>query len=604
MIDLKNILDDISNTNLKPISGTDAGFLYVETPTSPMHIGGLTIVEGELSFDDFKNVIKARLLKLPKFRKRLVQVPFNLDYPYWADDPNFDLDLHIQHIALPQPRDWNTLRTLASSIQSIPLDQSRPLWSITFIEGLDGLSQVKPGSVAIQTKCHHVMIDGVSGMDVMGVLYDREPKKLSAEELIDVPFKPEPLPSDVSVLFKSYSEFIKDPFKLPKVASQTLGNLLKSRMTPRFQSVELPQSSRSAPRTIFNGNVVAKRTWGTAILSFDRIKALKNIMGVTVNDVMLAICAGGIRRYLLEKDKLPKQSLIGMVPISVRKKGENNEINNQISAMLIPLATQIENPIERLEAINDITMTGKSRHKAQGAKTLTKMADAVPFGLANLAAGVYSRYNLMKVHQPVMNVVISNVPGPNFPLYLNGHKILSIMAMAPVIHGMGLIINVLTYNGRATISATSDASTIPDIDVFVRYIREEANLLEKLILEQKEKPQIEKISEVEKAFKKVKAYLEEHTEVTEGKEGMYQFNVEGREMEYWQVNLNKSPSLVKKGNYKDPDAAVNIQSKYLLRILNGELDVQLAFLQGRIKVDGDMEKLMNLLPIFNAMKGE
>ena len=219
-------------------------------------------------------------------------------------------------------------------------------------------------------------------------------------------------------------------------------------------------------------------------------------MDVTVNDLILAICAGGIRKYLQEREKLPLQPLVANVPISIRGKGKNQKLDNQISNMLVKIATHIKDPIERLEYIHDQTDQGKTRHKAVGAKTLSKMANAVPFGLANLAATLYSKYNIKEFHRPPFNVTITNVPGPQNPLYLKGHKILSIFGLTPVLDGFGLIIAAFSYNGNVSITATSDAKTMPDADKFARYIRESANELEKIILNKQKKnakPNVEKI---------------------------------------------------------------------------------------------------------------
>ena len=482
MTNYRKIIQKAIDPPLSQISGTDAAFLYAESPNSPMHVGALTIVEGSLSYKDFKDKIASILHELPKFRQRLLSVPFNLGYPYWADDPNFDIDVHLHRIALPKPGDWRTLRDLSSTIFSNPLDHRRPLWSVSFIEGLDAASQVPPGSVAILTKIHHVMIDGVSGMDIMGKLYDKEDKKpnqTNKEKDQPVPFYPSPLPSELSLLTKSYIGFLKNPLKFARATSSLLFKSLNANEAAGLKS---KNSTSTVPRTIFNENVSAKRKWASSILSLDRIKVLKNEANVTLNDIILTICSGALRKYLLDKNELPEQPLVANVPISIRSHSNPTEMNNQISNMFIPLATQLDNPLERLDAIHEHTKKGKAKHKALGAKTIAKMADAVPYGLANLAAGIYSRYNLAKLHNPIFNVTITNVPGPQRPLFLNGHKVYTLMAMGPVLDGLGLIIAILSYNGMVTISSTSDESTMPDIEVFSRYIRTSANELEEMIL--------------------------------------------------------------------------------------------------------------------------
>ena len=218
-----------------------------------------------------------------------------------------------------------------------------------------------------------------------------------------------------------------------------------------------------------------------------------------MNDVMLAICAGALRRYLLEKGKLPNKPLVAMMPISTRAEGDTETHGNQITPILIQIATNIEDPIERLEMIHENTSRGKAYHGAIGAKTLSNMAEAMPFGIAHQAAQLYSRFHVAEMHNPVFNVTITNVPGPNIPLYMNGHQILSIMGMAPIIDGMGLIITILSYNGLVTVSPTSDANSMPDIDIFTRYIRESANELETAILAHRKEKTVKAVKKTEKA---------------------------------------------------------------------------------------------------------
>ena len=200
---IQNFLDGALDNSIQQISGSDATFLYAESPSSPMHIATLIIMEGSIEFDDFKAIVASKLHLIPKFRKRLLNVPLNLDYPYWVDDPNFDIDLHINRLRLPEPANWKTLREMTSSIFSSPLDLRRPLWSIDFIEGLDEVSQVPKGSVAIVSKVHHVMIDGSSGVGIMGILFDKSSDDKDKEIPKPKPFEPDALPDEINLLLKS-----------------------------------------------------------------------------------------------------------------------------------------------------------------------------------------------------------------------------------------------------------------------------------------------------------------------------------------------------------------------------------------------------------------
>ena len=601
MID--KLIKQFNNPNVNPISGMDATFLYTETPTSPMHIGSVAVIEGSLDFQKFKATIHSRIHMIPKLRQRLVYVPFSIDYPYWVDDPNFDIDMHIHHIALPSPGNWKSLRKIASQIFSEPLSQTRPLWSFTFVEGLDNIPQVPKGSVAVISKMHHVAIDGVGGAGILGLLFDFSPeaKEIPAPK----PYRPAPIPNEIAMMLKSTLSFVEKPLKFPRLISEAVLASFKTGVLTRVKKVDLPTAPFSAPPSPLNGIISAQRKWNTAILSLERVKALKKIMDTTLNDVVLAICAGALRRYLLEKDKLPIKPMVAMVPISMREKQDKNPEGNKISSMLVQLATNIEDPIERLETIHENTLTGKTYNGAVGAQALATMAEAVPFGIANQAARLYSRFQISEMHNPVFNVTITNVPGPQFPLYLNGHKLLSIMGMAPIIDGMGLIITVFSYDGYITLSPTSDAKSMPDIDIFSRYLRESANELEAAILAIKEKKaKAKKVAPKAKSdalFAHVKKHLKLNAEFIKPNNGMFQFNVTGAAPRVWKIDLNKSPGEVRRTKAKDPDAVFTIADEHLLRIGKGELNFQTAFIQGRLKLDGDMNKAMKLGTIISKL---
>jgi len=600
---LNKLLKGLQDKNVESISGMDATFLYTETPTSPMHVGSVAVIEGALDFATFRNRIRSRIHMVPKLRKRLVYVPMSIDYPYWVDDPNFDIDMHINHIKLPGKGDWKALRQVASSIFSEHLDQSRPLWSFTFVEGLDHIPQVKKGSVAVISKIHHVAIDGAGGAGILGLIFDMSPIKTEFKE--PKPFNPAPIPNELAMVLKSTMSFAQNPLKFPKLLSEVFTATFKSGVLSRAQRADLPTAPFTAPATPINGLVAARRKWNTAILSLDRIKVLKKKMGTTINDVILAICAGALRRYLLEKNKLPKKPLVAMVPISTRGSGIESSGNN-ISSMLVQLATNIENPIERLEVIQENTDRGKTYNGAVGAKTLSKMAEAVPFGVANQAARLYSRFHVSELHNPVFNVTITNVPGPQFPLYLEGHKLLSIMGMAPVIDGMGLIITVLSYDGHVTISPTSDVKSMPDLDTFTVYLREAANELEAAILNhdkkeaKKAKPKPKK-AKSDGLMAHIKKFLKANPDLMRPDSGLFQFDVTGDVPTSWRIDLNASPASIRKGKAKDPDATLTVKDEHLVKLGMGKMSMQAAFIQGRLKLDGDLNKAMAIGVVLKKM---
>ena len=602
---IKDLLQDALDVSIQQVSGQDATFLYSESPSSPMHVATLTIVEGSIEFNDFKEIVASKLHLIPKFRKRLLNVPLNLDYPYWVDDPNFDIDLHINRLKLPDPSNWKTLREMTSAIFSSPLDLRRPLWSISFIEGLDEVSQVPKGSIAIVSKIHHVMIDGSSGVGIMGILFDKNKEDKNKKPAPTRPYEPEPLPDGISLLLKSSYGFFKNPLKVPKLIGETAFSLLKGKMKSQLNSKKsIHKNSFSTPKTIFNESVSPRRTWGTAILAFDRINTLRKIMNVSVNDLILAICAGGIRKYLEEKEKLPVQPLVANVPISIRVKGDKQKMDNQISNMLVKIATHIKDPIKRLEYIQEQTNMGKSRHKAVGAKALSKMADAVPFGLANLAAGLYTRYNIKEFHRPPFNVTITNVPGPQNPLYLKGHKIVGIFGLTPVLDGFGLIIAAFSYNGIVSITTTSDAKTMPDADKFSRYIRESANELEKIILtkgKQKTTTKIEKKKSMA-FFSAFKKFLNEHEKLREQAIGQYDFQLDLNKNEAnYQLEILKDAVAIRKKKTVKPLVKIEIEDTTLFNLYKKKLLLEEVLIQERIKLTGtkkNTEKLTQLLSKF------
>lgn len=597
---IKDLLQNASDDSIQQVSGQDATFLYAESPTSPMHIATLTIMEGSIEFEDFKAIVASKLHLIPKFRKRLLNVPMDLDYPYWVDDPNFDIDLHINRLKLPNPSNWKTLREMTSSIFSSPLDLRRPLWSIDFIEGLDEVSQVPKGSVAIVSKVHHVMIDGSSGVGIMGILFDKNEADKDKTIPKPKPFEPEPLPDELTLLLKSSQDFLKNPLKIPKLIGETAFSFIKGNFKSQISLKKSNKSSFSTPNTIFNNSVSPKRTWGTAILSFDRINTLRKIMNVSVNDMILGICAGGIRRYLEEKEKLPVQPLVANVPISIRVKGEKQEMNNQISNMLVRIATHIKDPVERLEYIQEQTNRGKTRHKAVGAKALSKMADAVPFGLANLAAGLYSKYNIKEFHRPPFNVTITNVPGPQTPLYLRGHKILSIFGLTPVLDGFGLIIAAFSYNGLVSLTTTSDAKTMPDADKFSRYIRESANELEKIILargNQKENSTIQKLKSTS-FFTSLKKYLNTNDKIKKNHIGIFDFELtfNNKKVNY-QLDISSTTISVRKKKATKSIVKIEIDDENLSNLYKKKLLLNEVVIQGRIKLTGSKKNTNNFLKL-------
>jgi hypothetical protein len=311
------------------------------------------------------------------------------------------------------------------------------------------------------------------------------------------------------------------------------------------------------------------------------------------------MCAGALRRYLDEKGELPLKPLVAMVPVSTRTKDEEGAMGNQVSAMFVQLATDVADPVERLRQIRRNTMSGKAYQNAIGAKTLANYAEFIPFGLAGQAARLYSRMHVAEMHRPIFNVVITNVPGPQIDLYVAGHKLLANLGMGPIYDGMGLIIPVLSYNGVVSISPTSDVNTMPDIDIFARYLRDAANELETEVLKLRPVEALipeEKVIEPESTafFEHMHTFLQENPDFLRPDTGVFQYNIKGSVPRTWVMALNEPPGSVQQGVADNPDATFTIEDKHLLRMLQGDLDPQIAFMQGKLRIKGDIGRALKL----------
>ncbi len=472
---------------MQQLTGLDSIFLYLETDNAPMHIGGLSILdartpEGRFGLADLRRILASRLHRSRTFTQRLVEVPLNLGNPYWVEDEDFDLDRHLERTQLPEPGGWKELSALVAWEMSQPLPRDRPLWQILMVEGVDGIDGVPRGSVALIAKIHHAAIDGVSGTEIMAALYDVEPTlpraKVAPAEAPTGSGQRQQRPGAVKLLRQSGKHLIEAPGALPGAIGDTVKGLVKSGAVWGLKRVKPPPLPFSAPRTRWNAPVSPERVWGSAHLSLERIKAIRQRAEATVNDVVLTVCAGALRRYLVEKDELPKRPLVAMVPISVRSEDEKGTMGNVVSAMLVSLATDQADPAERLATIRQGATASKIHHQAIGARTLTDYTEFIPFALAGLGARLYTRMHLAEKHKPVFNLVITNVPGPQMPLYVAGARLLAHAGTGPIFDGMGLIMPVFSYNGALSIAATSDRAMMPDVEVFASYLTASLDELE------------------------------------------------------------------------------------------------------------------------------
>jgi WS/DGAT/MGAT family acyltransferase len=444
---------------MERLSGMDATFLYVETPSGHMHVAMVGIYDvstmpGGYSFDAIKEMIRQRLPLVPPFRRRLVEVPFQFHHPVWIEDPHFNLDYHVRRIGCPAPGGRRELGEVAGQIASIPLDRTRPLWEAWVIEGL------KQNRVGFVIKVHHSAIDGASGAEIMTALYDLEPE---GREIEEDPVPAEHVPTDLELV--SYAAVSKlrlfgDAIGLVERTVRSVAKVVGNARNPSLKHGAIPLT---APRTPFNGSISAHRTVSFARLPLDEIKAVKEALDVKVNDVVLAVCSGTLRRYLEAHDALPETPLIAVVPVSVRTDEERGSQGNKVSAMFTSLATDVDDPAERLDAIVASTQGAKEDHNAIGARTLTDWAEWAAPRTFGLAARLYSSMGLANSHRPIHNLVISNVPGPPFPLYMAGAELVAACPMGPIMDGARLNITVLSYRDHLDIGFLGDRAPVPDI---------------------------------------------------------------------------------------------------------------------------------------------
>ncbi len=440
------------------LTGLDASFLYMETPTLHMHVAitavfDPTTVPGGYSFRRVRQLINDRIPLAPVFQRRLVEVPMRLGHPIWVDDPEFDIDNHLRRAALPSPGGMRELGDFAADVISRQLHRDRPLWEMWIVEGLED------GKIALVAKMHHSTIDGVSGAELLGVLFDLEPDMPNS-----APRTPRQLdariPSGLELVSQAMVSGLWAPFDVGRMMLRTTRSIFGIRRIRQSQTAKaaLPLT---APRTSINVAVHSRRRVAFAAASLADAKKLKNEMGTTVNDVVLAVCAGALRTYLLAGDELPDIPLVAVVPVSVTPDVAELKGSNKVSAMFVQLPCHIDDPLERLRAIHEGTKGAKEEHKALGATTLQNWAEHATPNVFAAAARLYTGMKLADRHRPVANLVVSNVPGPDFPLYLGGSQLLGMFPLGPVMDGMGLNITIMSYLGVLYWGLASDARAVP-----------------------------------------------------------------------------------------------------------------------------------------------
>jgi WS/DGAT/MGAT family acyltransferase len=479
---------------VRQLTALDEQFLALEGPRHYGHVGGVAVLDpstapgGKLELADLQYTIAERLPLVPPFRWRLVEVPFDLDYGYWIDDPDFDLDFHVRELALPAPGNDQQLAEQVARIFARPLDRARPLWEIYLIHNYGG------DKVVLLTKIHHAVVDGLSGAEIMGALLDLSPE--GREPPPPLKDAGDTQPGDLELLARGLAGLPRYPLRLLRSVPRALPNIdevpslagipgLKAagRVAETAQRAlgggrrVVGRNDLVPPRTSFNGRVSPHRRFAFGQLSLDDVKAIKNEYGATVNDVVVTICAGAVRRWLIEHRELPAEPLVAQIPVSVRTEEQYGTYGNRILIMSAPLFTNEADPVKRLELHHEALLEMKERHKALPAELLQDANQFVPPAVFSRAARLSFTLASSGRGRPAWNLVISNVPGPQFPLYLAGARLEANYPVSVVTDGLGLNITVMSYCGHLDFGIVADREQMPDLWSLIDWLRDEVEEL-------------------------------------------------------------------------------------------------------------------------------
>jgi WS/DGAT/MGAT family acyltransferase len=473
---------------MQQLTGLDAAFLAMETRTVFGHVGSVCVIDPStapepLTFERFTTAIEERLALIPVFRRRLVEVPFGLDQPYWIEDSHFDIEFHVRELALPSPGDAQQLAEQVARLHARPLDRSRPLWEVYLITGLEG------GRAAFYSKVHHAAIDGVSGNDIFAAVLDLAPE---GRPLPPIPKRAaEEPPNGLGLLARSAVSLAGHPLRATKVTASLL------KLVPGFVSAAasaiLPSNGRAsdddallaqpglrAPHTPFNATITQHRRVAFSDIPLADVKRIKNAAGLTVNDVVMTLCAGALRRWLTDHDALPATPLVSAVPVSVRTEDQQGTHGNRVSMMFAGLATHLSDPRNRLRASHEAMRAAKEQHGAIPASLLADVSQFAAPVLANQAWRLSARLRLLERVNP-FNLIISNVPGPNIPLYCAGAQVLAYYPVSAITDGQGLNITVMSYRDTLHFGLIACRELVPDIGQLAHYLEEEVGVLTKAV---------------------------------------------------------------------------------------------------------------------------
>ena len=436
------------------LSGLDASFLYNETRTQHVHtlkyaVLDVTGVSGGFAVDRVREELDARLHLLPPFRRRLVDVPLGLHHPVWIEDPHLDLAAHVRVMTVPAPGGRREMDDVISELASWQLDRKRPLWECWILEGLaDDLDHpgAEPSSgrhVGFLVKMHHALADGVAAAALLANVMETEPDAVDPPPPVE-PWRAEPVPPWWRLLIDAAVDAVASLRRLPGLVRRTISGGRAVARRRKEAEVSPPLPILHTGNTRFNGRLTANRSFATADLSLDDVKAVRQAFDVSVNDVVLGIVAGALRSHLLKVGDLPDRPLVAGVPVSAPT-DEVRLSGNRVSNMFTSLRTDIEDPVERLAAIHDVTGAAKEVQNLLGIDMLADWVEYAPPRPYSWAMKLYSRLGLAERHRPPINCVVSNVPGPRDPLYIAGARLVGIWSVGPILEGIGLNVTVWSY---------------------------------------------------------------------------------------------------------------------------------------------------------------
>ena len=460
---------------MRRISNTDASFFYADTQRTPSVVGGLMIYDqstagrGKVRFKEILSWIEDRLHLWGPFTQRLVRVPFDLDLPYLAEDPNFDVEFHVRHLSLPKPGDWRQLCILASRIYSRPLDMNRPLWEVNVIEGLDRVEGLPKGSFAVLVKLHHMVVDGMGTVSLLQALHSdtkvATPPRAPVREAASV----KPLPGDIAMITKSLPSLARQPLTTAQSALSLVRGELKAR---RLKSENNVASAPSAPMTRFNKEVSPYRVFEAVDFKLDDFRHIKKLVErASVNDVAIAVCGGAMRRYLAATNELPDESLVAMCPISVRTGPAGMEAGNQITDMTVAMGTDIADPLQRLQAVKMRTDDAKQLAQTRGSEMLESVMGLVSPATASWFFRSAEGMKWISRIKPVCNTFVSNVPGIPYDMYFSGAKLVRSYVLAPLGDGMGIFHAITGYQDQLSVCITADREMLPDPSFYAECVQ-------------------------------------------------------------------------------------------------------------------------------------